>query len=163
MKDIVSKIKNYLMPEMMEEVPVKEEQQTQTTTAQAQTATAATVNTIKVSNGPDEYTTPVDGGATTYTDQQPKLKVFKHPDMNVLVFTPTNFNDTRYIADALKNKKIIVINFEKVETSEQIRISDFMNGACYVLDGSVKQVTKRMSLYVPNGITIEFESSKAQA
>lgn len=163
MKDIISKIKNYLVPETMEEVPVKEEPQANTKQATATAATVTTVNTIKVGNGPDmHYTAPVDDA--TYTDQQqPKLKVFKHPDMNVLVFTPTNFNDTRYIADALKNKKIIVINFEKVETSEQIRISDFMNGACYVLDGSVKQVTKRMSLYVPNGITIEFESSKPQA
>ena len=30
-----------------------------------------------------------------------------------------------------------------------------MNGACYVLDGSVKQITNKMVLYVPKGIAIE--------
>ena len=30
-----------------------------------------------------------------------------------------------------------------------------MNGACYVLDGSVKQITKKMVLYAPKGISIE--------
>lgn len=158
MKDIVTKIRNYLMPETVEEVPAKEE------VIQNETKKTIQKEYISQGNGPDIEINQgnVDNTTSTYHDQ-PKLKVFKHPDMNVLVFTPTNFNDTRYIADALKNRRIIVINFEKVETSEQIRVSDFMNGACYVLDGSVKQITKKMSLYVPKGISIEFETSRPQA
>ena len=30
-----------------------------------------------------------------------------------------------------------------------------MNGACYVLDGSVKRISAKMVLYVPNGVSIE--------
>ena len=66
------------------------------------------------------------------------------------------------MADALKDGKTVLINFEKIESSEQVRICDFMNGACYVLDGSVKQITNKMVLYVPKGIAIEkIESNKA--
>ena len=58
--------------------------------------------------------------------------------------------------------KTVLINFEKIESSEQVRICDFMNGACYVLDGSVKQITNKMVLYVPKGIAIEkIEANKA--
>lgn len=160
MKDIFSRIKDYLMPETMEEVPVREEAKT----AQRTATTAIPVQTeyVKQGNGADIAISDSTTAEGSFAGTRPNLKVIKHPDMNVLVFTPTNFNDTRYIADALKNKKIIVINFEKVETSEQIRVSDFMNGACYVLDGSVKQITKKMSLYVPKGINIEFETTKQQ-
>ena len=75
--------------------------------------------------------------------------------MNVLVFEPTNFNDTRIAADALKASKAVLINYEKIEQSEQVRICDFMNGVCYVLDGSVKRISAKMVLYVPNGVSIE--------
>ena len=44
--------------------------------------------------------------------------------MNVLVFEPTNFNDTRIAADALKASKAVLINYEKIEQSEQVRICD---------------------------------------
>ena len=30
-----------------------------------------------------------------------------------------------------------------------------MNGTCYVLDGSVKRISAKMVLYVPNGVSIE--------
>ena len=49
----------------------------------------------------------------------------------------------------------MLINYEKIEQSEQVRICDFMNGACYVLDGSVKRISAKMVLYVPNGVSIE--------
>lgn len=88
-------------------------------------------------------------------EKRPQIKVFKHPTMNVLVFEPTNFNDTRIAADALKASKSIIINYEKTEASEQVRICDFMNGACYVLDGSVRRISEKMVLYVPDGVTIE--------
>lgn len=88
-------------------------------------------------------------------EERPQIKVFKHPTMNVLVFEPTNFNDTRIAADALKASKSIIINYEKTEASEQVRICDFMNGACYVLDGSVRRISEKMVLYVPDGVTIE--------
>ena len=49
----------------------------------------------------------------------------------------------------------MLINYEKIEQSEQVRICDFMNGACYVLDGSGKKNFCKMVLYVPNGVSIE--------
>ena len=88
-------------------------------------------------------------------EKRPSLKVYKQANIKILVFEPTNFNDTRFAADALKESKTVLLNFEKIESSEQIRICDFMNGACYVLDGSVKQITKKMVLYAPKGISIE--------
>ena len=57
-------------------------------------------------------------------NRRPSLKVYKQPNMNVLVFEPTNFNDTRIAADALKASKAVLINYEKIEQSEQVRICD---------------------------------------
>lgn len=44
---------------------------------------------------------------------------------------------------------------KRLNKVNQVRICDFMNGACYVLDGSVKRISAKMVLYVPDGVSIE--------
>lgn len=149
--DFLSKITKYLIPE--EEVEVEETPKEKAKEAE-KTAKVATVSQ-KVVNGPTMYTNVEPATISKKEEKRPNLKVYKQANIKILVFEPTNFNDTRFAADALKDSKTVLINFEKMEASEQIRICDFMNGACYVLDGSVKQITKKMVLYAPKGISIE--------
>ena len=76
----------------------------------------------RVANGPAIYTNTAeatDNASSNYEDNnRPSLKVYTQPNMNVLVFEPTNFNDTRIAADALKASKAVLINYEKIEQSE---------------------------------------------
>ena len=149
--DFLSKITKYLIPEEEVEVvetPAEKAKETE------KTAKVATVSK-KVVNGPAVYTNVEPATLSVKEEKRPSLKVYKQANIKILVFEPTNFNDTRFAADALKESKTVLLNFEKIESSEQIRICDFMNGACYVLDGSVKQITKKMVLYAPKGISIE--------
>lgn len=155
MADFLSKITKFLIPEEVEEIEAKVDEKQET---RRQTVKVAP-NVTRVANGPAIYTNTAeatDNASSNYEDNnRPSLKVYKQPNMNVLVFEPTNFNDTRIAADALKASKAVLINYEKIEQSEQVRICDFMNGACYVLDGSVKRISAKMVLYVPNGVSIE--------
>lgn len=152
MADFLSKITNFLIPEEVEEVETKAEAKQE---KQAKVKVATT--TVRIANGPTIYTNTNEDVTepANYEDNRPNLKVFKQQNMNVVVFEPNNFNDTRIAADALKSSKAVLINYEKIEPSEQVRICDFMNGACYVLDGSVKRISAKMVLYVPAGISIE--------
>lgn len=153
MADVLSKFMNFLIPEEVEEVKVEKEQEKQ---QQSKTKVKIAQKSVKVANGPDIYTSQSANLGSNYEeDNRPKLKVIEQPNMNVLVFEPNNFNDTRIAADALKSSKTVLINYEKIEPSEQVRICDFMNGACYVLDGSVKRISAKMVLYVPCGVAIE--------
>ena len=151
MADFLSKITKFLIPEEVEEIEAKVDEKQET---RRQTVKVAP-NVTRVANGPSIYTNTAEATRDEATssatnnyeenNRRPSLKVYKQPNMN----------DTRIAADALKASKAVLINYEKIEQSEQVRICDFMNGACYVLDGSVKRISAKMVLYVPNGVSIE--------
>ena len=136
MADFLSKITKFLIPEEVEEIEAKVDEKQET---RRQTVKVAP-NVTRVANGPSIYTNTAEATRDEATssatnnyeenNRRPSLKVYKQPNMNVLVFEPTNFNDTRIAADALKASKAVLINYEKIEQSEQVRICDFMNGAC---------------------------------
>ena len=70
------------------------------------------------------------------------------------IFAPKNFDQVTAIADDLKAGKACVVNYEQIEALEQRRICDFVNGVCYVLDGSAKRISNQIMLYVPNGVDV---------
>ena len=81
-----------------------------------------------------------------HTDNVPKLKVH--------IYAPRNFDQVAAIADDLRAGKACVVNYERVENSEQRRICDFVNGTCYVLDGCAKRISDQIVLYVPRGVDV---------
>ncbi len=153
MADFLSKITKYLIPEEEVETTVVTKKQ-----EKAQNKDVVSARPVQQVNGPTIYPTVDDSQVQAEASAQnsrPNLKVYKQANMNILVFEPASFNDTKAAADSLKNRKTVLMNYEKIEYSEQVRICDFMNGACYVLDGSVKRISANMVLYVPNGVSIE--------
>ena len=84
-------------------------------------------------------------------------------DMRIQIYTPQSFDAVSEIADALKSKRSAIVNYERVEVSEQRRICDFLNGVCYVQDGEVRRITATMVLYVPDGVEINEVKSVANA
>ncbi|MDQ0205108.1 cell division protein SepF [Pectinatus haikarae] len=78
----------------------------------------------------------------------------KVSDMKIFIFKINAFDEVKSIADALKQKRAALVNYEKVDTETQKRICDFINGVCYVLNGEVKRISNTMVLYAPENITI---------
>ena len=68
---------------------------------------------------------------------------------------PTKFEEVRIIADDLLEKNVVIVNYELVDSEEQVRISDFVNGVCYVTDGRVNPISDKIVLYTPNGVDTE--------
>ena len=65
------------------------------------------------------------------------------------------------IADDLRAKKAVIVNYEKVEAEQQRRICDFINGSCYVTDGGAKRISDYIVLYVPEGVNVSEAMSVA--
>ncbi len=88
--------------------------------------------------------------------KQPQLTVHttKQSQLKMQIFAPKNFDQVTAIADDLKAGKACVVNYEQIEALEQRRICDFVNGVCYVLDGSAKRISNQIMLYVPNGVDV---------
>ncbi|MBO6203384.1 MAG: cell division protein SepF [Selenomonas sp.] len=126
-------------------------------TAVASTSYAAE---YKVANGePVRVERPAYGreaGVFRQKKSQPQLTVHttKQPQLKMQIYAPRNFEQVTAIADDIKAGKACVVNYEQIEAMEQRRICDFVNGVCYVLDGSAKRISNQIMLYVPNGVDV---------
>lgn len=97
------------------------------------------------------YTAYADNSVSTPT-ARPSLTVVKPNDLTMKIYTPENFDQVSGIADDILNKKAAVVNYERVGEADQRRISDFVNGVCYVTDGAVSMISEKIFLYMPAGV-----------
>ena len=148
----------------LEEEMAEKKQQKKQSAAKAGRRSAMTgvsyTEEYKVSNGESvRVERPAYGkeaGAFRQKKSQPQLTVHttKQPQLKMQIYAPRNFEQVTAIADDLKAGKACVVNYEQIEAMEQRRICDFVNGVCYVLDGSAKRISNQIMLYVPNGVDV---------
>lgn len=74
--------------------------------------------------------------------------------MEVVVTSPQNLEEARDVCDEIKEKKTVVVNLENVEHDIAQRISDFLCGACYALDGSVQLVSDGIIIIGPVNVEL---------
>ena len=76
-------------------------------------------------------------------------------NMMIRLCTPRNFDQVTTVADDIKGKRAVLINYDKVDLEEQRRICDFVNGVCYVTNGDARRISNNIVLYVPDGVDAE--------
>ncbi|MBE6959976.1 MAG: cell division protein SepF [Ruminococcaceae bacterium] len=83
----------------------------------------------------------------------------------VILFRPTNFNDTSTAADHLRNKKAVIVNMENVDKAMSRRVVDFLSGCAYALDGKVKKVAQATYLFCPHNMDVvgDLENIQSEA
>ena len=74
--------------------------------------------------------------------------------VRMVVFQPQTYEDTQTIIDNLKSRKPVIVNLESLNADVAQRVLDFISGAIYALDGSVRKVSKGIFLLAPNGVDI---------
>lgn len=72
----------------------------------------------------------------------------------VVIYSPRTYEDVQILIDHLKAKEQVIVNFQTVERASVYRILDFMSGAIYALNGSIKQITENIFLFAPAGVRI---------
>ncbi len=75
-------------------------------------------------------------------------------NMQVVVSQPTTLEEASIACEDLKDKKIVLVNLEKLGKDEAQRITDFFSGACYALDGSIQPVSNRIFIIGPEYVNI---------
>lgn len=75
-------------------------------------------------------------------------------NMKVVVIQPRSLDDSQQIANCLKEKRPVVINFEGVDDQLYRRILDFVSGTTYALDGSVNSISSRVWLFSPKNVNV---------
>lgn len=75
--------------------------------------------------------------------------------MKMMIVEPETFDDSQSIADYLRERKPVVINFESTAPDISKRVVDFVSGATYSLDGNIQKVGTDIFLCVPSNITVD--------
>ena len=67
---------------------------------------------------------------------------------------PKNFDDAQVVADCLRDKIPVIINFEQTDPAEASRIIDFISGTTYALNGDIKKVSDTVFICAPSNVHV---------
>ena len=81
--------------------------------------------------------------------------------MKVIVIEPRSFDDVQQVANALKEKRPVLINFEKTDADEAKRIIDFISGTTYAISGDIKKVGKNVFLCAPSNVNVDYSQDRS--
>ena len=73
----------------------------------------------------------------------------------VSIIRPKTFEDSRLIADSIKEKKVVTFSLEFLEFEVGQRVIDFVSGAAYAMDAHLSKVTDKVLTSIPNGVGYE--------
>ena len=73
---------------------------------------------------------------------------------DVVLFHAKAFDDAAKAADELRKRKAVILNMENVDKALTRRVVDFLSGAVYALDGSVKKIAQCTYLFCPHNMAV---------
>ena len=79
-------------------------------------------------------------------------KEFKN---KTILVEPRAFSEAQQIADYLKARNQVVVNFKRVTSDVSKRIMDFLNGIIYAIDGTMQKLGPGIVLCAPKGFEID--------
>ena len=75
--------------------------------------------------------------------------------VKVIVLEPTGFDDSQKVADHLRNNQPVVVNFETTDGEIMKRMTDFISGTIYALNGSMKKIGRNILVCAPQNVDID--------
>ena len=130
------------------EMAVEQPQQNQQSKAQQKVA----VNRVEQEKQPEEKK-----GIGSLFGVGKKEEITKMPTskVNVSIIRPKVFEDSRLIADAIKENKVVTFSLEFLEYEVGQRVIDFVSGAAYAMNAHLSKVTDKVLTSIPVGIDYE--------
>lgn len=82
------------------------------------------------------------------------VSIHTNKTMKVVVCEPEKFEEVQALADHLRNRKQLIINFENTPKEISQRIIDFISGTTYSLDGDSQQIGPHIFIFTPSNVEI---------
>ncbi|MDF2672671.1 MAG: hypothetical protein K0R09_936 [Clostridiales bacterium] len=103
----------------------------------------------------DEYDEPEIVNSNPRKNKIVSIKSNSAP--KVILKKPGEFQDILELVDAVKSKKIVVMNMVDIDQRLAQRMIDYCVGACYALNGSFQEIAKSIYLIAPENVEISNE------
>ncbi|OLS01692.1 cell division protein SepF [Tissierella creatinophila] len=104
-------------------------------------------------HGEEDFEIPV--STKTKKINNKVVNIHTNSNMKIVVHEPINYEEAPEIVENLKSRKVVVINFEQLDTNLKRQIFDFVNGALYAMEGKIQKVTKDIFILAPNNVEID--------
>ncbi len=72
----------------------------------------------------------------------------------VILVEPRVYAEAQDISEHLKNKRAVVVNLQRIERDQGIRIVDFLSGTVYALGGDIQRIGTDIFLCVPENVEV---------
>ncbi|WP_163654350.1 cell division protein SepF [Listeria sp. PSOL-1] len=99
--------------------------------------------------------------------EQSRLQTVKEPEQKVVsmqgaqysskmvLVEPRVYAEAQELADHLKEYKTLVVNLQRVNHDQAIRIVDFLSGTVYALGGDIQRVGNNIFLCTPENVEVD--------
>ena len=74
--------------------------------------------------------------------------------MRMVVYQPQSYDDTQRIIDDLKSGRPVIANLEDLNVDIAQRVLDFLSGAVYGVDGSIRKISRGIFVLAPQHVDI---------
>ncbi len=74
--------------------------------------------------------------------------------LQVVLVSPTRFDNASEIADHLRDKRTVVLNLEQTDKNIARRLIDFLSGVAYANEGTIKKVALSTYIITPYNVEI---------
>lgn len=73
----------------------------------------------------------------------------------VILVEPRVYAEAQEISEQLKNKRAVVVNLQRIDRDQGIRIVDFLSGTVYALGGDIQRIGTDIFLCVPDNVEVD--------
>lgn len=73
----------------------------------------------------------------------------------MILLEPRAYSESQQIADHLKSRNSVLVNFKRVTSDQAKRIIDFLSGTLYAIGGDLQKVGSGIYLCTPKNINVQ--------
>lgn len=81
----------------------------------------------------------------------------------MILIEPRAYSESQTIADHLKARNSVVVNFKRVTSDQSKRIIDFLSGTLYAINGDLQKIGDGIYLCTPKNIDVQGEITEENA
>ena len=90
-----------------------------------------------------------------YYDIKTEEALTEEGGAKMILLEPRAYSESQQIADHLKNRNSVVVNFKRVTSAQAKRIIDFLTGCVYSIGGTMQKIGVGIYLCTPNNVNIQ--------
>lgn len=91
-----------------------------------------------------------------YSVDEPKSsKKTTEAGSKMILVEPRAYSESQQIADHLKSRNAVVVNFRRVTSDQTKRILDFLSGTLYAIDGDLQKIGNGIYLCTPKNVNVQ--------